>query len=102
MPGRQARLLFDIIIGLPHVWYDVDTHDFMAEAQTSLELAFEIVRRDLAERSDKQRRVNQTFGGSYAVFKPGQQFLLYKLHRSTDGPYLELLFPRRGPYTIQA
>lgn len=95
MLGRQAHLLVDIIVGLSHLGHNVDTHDFMAKTQDSLLVAFAIARRHLAERSDKQHRVNQTLG-SYPLFKPGQEVLLYKPHHGMDGPNPKLLCPWRG------
>lgn len=72
MSRPQAR----ITIGLPHLGHEVDKQKFTAETQTDLQLAFEVTQRNLAERTDNQRRVNQT-SGPVTVFKPVQQILLY-------------------------
>lgn len=97
--GRQARQSVDIIIGLSHLGHDVDTQ-FRNETQTNLQLAFELARRNLAERSDKQCRLNQTLR-SYPVFKFGEEILRYKPHQNTNGLNPKLLCPWRGPYTIR-
>ena len=47
MFGRQARLPIDIILGIPHAREQVDTHEFSRQTQGSLQLAFEIARRNL-------------------------------------------------------
>lgn len=93
MSGRQARLPVDTIIRLPHLGHDVSTHELTAETQVTIQLAFQIAQRSLAERSNKQCWANQTMG-SYPVLKPDQEeVLLYKPHRGADRPGPKLLFP---------
>lgn len=96
MFGRQARLPVDIILGLPHLGYDVDTHESAAEAQANLQLAFEIARRNLAGRSDTRCRVNQTLR-THPVFEPDEQVLLYRTYNSMDRLNPKLLTHGVGP-----
>lgn len=58
MFGRQGCPPINAIIGLPYLEDDVHKHVFTTETQASLQLAFEIAQRSLAERSNKQHGSN--------------------------------------------
>ncbi len=100
MFGRQARLPVDIIMGLPHLGYEVDTHEFSKTTQENLQLAFELARRNLNERAEKQQIANSD-ATKYPVFRPGQRVLLFRPH-ATDGPNPKLQSPWRGPFVVRS
>ena len=50
--GRQARLPVDIILGLPYLGFDLDTHEFSRQTQKNLQLEFELARRNMIERTE--------------------------------------------------
>ena len=54
MFGRQARLPIDIIFGIPHVGRFTTTEEFAHSRRENLQIAFELARRNLSERIDKQ------------------------------------------------
>ena len=54
MFGRKPRLPVDIILGIPHVETTSNTEDFSKTTQENLPLAFELARRNLSERTQKQ------------------------------------------------
>ena len=75
MFGRQPRLPVDIILGIPHVGRTADTEEFAQNTRDNLQIAFELTRRNLTERADKQAEQNsklepyrvQTWAGSTRV-----------------------------------
>ena len=66
----------------------------------NLQLAYELARRNLIERADKQAVVNETL--SFPSFKTGEQVLIHRPYNETDGPNPKLISPWRGPYTARA
>ena len=56
--GRQARLPIDIIFGIPHVGRSTTTEEFAHSTRENLQIAFELARRNLSERIDKQKAKN--------------------------------------------
>ena len=97
MFGRQARLPIDIIFGIPHVGKSATTEEFAHATRENLQIAFELARRNLSERIEKQKADNSKLPPE---FTPGQKVLIYKPHHSTDGPNPKLIQPWRGPYII--
>ena len=99
MFGRQARLPIDIIFGIPHVGRSTTTEEFAHSTRVNLQIAFELARRNLSERIDKQKADNSNLP-PIPEFTPGQKVLVYKSHHSTDRPNPKLIQPWRGPYVI--
>ena len=99
MFGRQARLPIDIIFGIPHVGRSTTTEEYAHSTRENLQIAFELARRNLSERIDKQKADNSKLP-PIPEFTPGQKVLVYKPHHSTDGPNPKLIQPWRGPYII--
>ena len=99
MFGRQARLPVDVIIGIPHVGNTQTTETYAQTTRDNLQLAFELARRNLTERAEKQSAKNKTLP-QIPVFKPGQRVLVYRPYQDSDGPNPKLLLPWRGPYII--
>ena len=101
MFGRQARLPFDIIFGGPHVDRSTTTEEFAHSTREKYQIAFEFARRNLlSERVDKQKANSSKLSAIYTGIHPRTKVLVYKPHRSTDGPNPKLTQPWRGPYTI--
>ena len=96
MFGRPARLPVDIIFGVPHVGRTLDTAEFSQQTRENLQLAFELARRNLRERSDAQAVANKQLP-PYPVFQPGQMVLVHRPHQQSDGPNHKLFMPWRGP-----
>ena len=101
MFGREARLPVDIIIGLPQAQQSIESHDYSRKTQANLQVAYEIVHRNLREKAANKQTVNKT-RTTFPVFKSGQQVLLYRPHTSADGPNPKLHCPWRGPYVVQS
>ena len=55
MSGRQARLPIDIIFSIPHVGRSTTTEESAHSTRENLQIAFELARRNLSERIDKQK-----------------------------------------------
>ena len=99
MFGRQARLLIDIIFGIPHVGKSTTTEEFAHSTRENLQIAFELARRNLSERVDKQKaNISKLYPIPEST--PGQKVLVHKPHQSTDGLNPKLIQPWRGPYII--
>ena len=99
MFGRQARLPIGIIFGISHVGRSTTTEEFAYLTRENLQIAFELARRNLSERSDKQK-ANDPKLPPIPEFPPGQKVLVYKPHQSTDGSNQKLIQPWRGPYIV--
>ena len=59
MFGRQPRLPVDIILGIPHVGRTADTEEFAQNTRDNLKIDFELERRSLTKRADKQTEQNR-------------------------------------------
>ena len=81
---RQARLPIDIIFGVPHVGRSTTTEEFAHSTIENLQIAFELARRNLSGRIDKQKANNSKLP-PIPEFTPGQKVVVYKPHHSTDG-----------------
>ena len=90
MFGRQARLPIDIIFGILHVGRSTTTEEFAHSTRENLQIAFELARRNLSERMDKQKANNSRLPPR-PEFTPGRKVLVYKPPHSTDGPNPKLI-----------
>ena len=99
MFGRQPRLPVDIILGIPHVERTADTEELAQNTRDNVQIAFELARRTLTERADKQAEQKCKLK-PYPVFKPGQKVLVYRPYQDSDGPNPKLLLPWRGSYVV--
>ena len=100
MFGRHARLPIDIIFGNSHVGSSITTEKFAHSTRENLQIiAFELARRNLSKRVDKQKANNSKLP-PIPEFTPGQRVLIYKPHHSADGPSPKLIQPWGGPYII--
>ena len=100
MFGRRASLPVDVIIGVPSNDNSISRKDFSRRTVENLQLAYELARRNLKERTDKQADSNEKL--SVPQFKPGEQVLVHRPHTVTDGPNPKLLSPWHGPFTIRS
>jgi len=69
MFGRQARLPIDVIFGISHVGWTADTEDYSHSIRKNLQIVFELARRNLRERADKQTLANKKLP-PFPDFKP--------------------------------
>ena len=99
MFGRQARLPIDIIFGIPDAGRSIPTEEFAHSTKENLQIAFELARRNLYKRIDKQKAYNSKLP-PIPEFTPGKKVLIYKPHHSTDGPNPKLIQPWQGSYII--
>ena len=76
MFGRAAVLPVDLILGIPSTSAPQTQLDYSYSKQAveNLQLAYELARRNLKERADKQAVVNETL--SFPSFKTGEQVLI--------------------------
>ena len=99
MFGRQSRLPVDIILCIPHVGRTADTEELAQNTRDNLQIAFELARKNLTERADKQAQQNSKLK-PYPVFKIGQEVLVNRPYQDSDGPNPKLLLPWRGSYVV--
>ena len=85
MFGRQPPPPVDIILSIPHEGRTTDTKEFAQNTQDNLQIAFELARRNLTERADKQAENNSKLR-SHPVFQPGQEVLVYKPYQTRMVP----------------
>ena len=99
MFGRQTRLSIDLIFGILHVGESTTTEEFGHFTRENLQIKFELVRRNLSGRIEKQKANNSKLP-PMPEFTPGQKVLVYKPHQSTDGPNPKLIQLCRGPHIV--
>ena len=75
------------------------TEEFAYSTRKNLQIAFELARRNLSERVDKQKAIHSKLP-PIPEFTPVQKMLAYKPHESTDGPNPKPIQSWRGPYII--
>ena len=100
MFGRAAVLPVHLILGVPSTSAPQTQLDYSKRTVENLQLAYELARRNLRERADKQAVVNETL--SFPSFETGEQILIHRPYNEDDGPNPKLISPWRGPYTERA
>ena len=100
MSGRAAVMPVDLILGVPSTSTLQTQLDSSKQTVENVQVAYELARRNLGERADKQAVVNETL--SFPSFKAGEQVLIHCPYNEADGPNPKLISPWRGPYTVRA
>ena len=100
MFGCAAVLLVDLILGDPSTSAPQTKLDYSKQTVENLQLAYELARRNLRGRADKQAVVNET--PSFPSFKTGEQVLIHHTYNEADGPNPTLISPWRGQYNVRA
>ena len=100
MFGRTATLPAELILGVPSTDAPQNKLDYSRRTVENLQLAYELARRNLQERADKQAVENKEL--SFSSFKLGDKVLLNRLYHETDRPNPKLVSPWHGPYTVRA
>ena len=98
--GRAAILPEGLILGVPSTDAPQSQLDYSRRTIENLQVAYELARRNLQERADKQTLENEKW--PFPSFKMGDQVLLHRPHHETDSPNPKLASPWHGPYTIRA
>ena len=88
-----------MIFGISHVGRSIITEEFAYSKRENMQIAFELARRNLSDRINKQKANNSKLPLTPKL-TPGQKVLAYKPHQSTDGPNAKLIQPWRGSYII--
>ena len=102
MFGRRASLPVDIILGVPCTFGSGTRLDYSRRTVENLQLAYEIARRNLQERADKQSESNEKFVDS-AISAWGSSVSTPSLpYTVADGPNPKLISPWRGPFTVRS
>lgn len=99
MFGRAAVLPVDLILGVPATTLPQSQLDYSRRTVENLQLAYELARRNLKERADKQATSNEKL--SFPSFTTGDQVLIHRPYHETDGPNPKLYSPWHGPYTVR-
>ena len=97
--GSAAVLPVDLILGVPATPLPQCQLDYSRHTVENLQFAYEMARRNLKERADKQATKNEKL--SFPVFKPGDQVLIHRPYHYSDGPNPKLHSPWHGPYTVR-
>ena len=97
--GRAAVLPVDLILGIPATTEPQSQLDYSRRTVENLQFAYELARRNLQERADKQATKNETL--SFPTFKPGDQVLIHRPYHDSDGPNPKLYSPWHGPYSVR-
>ena len=100
MFGRAGTLPVELILGVPSTDAPQSQLDYSRRTVENLQLAYELARRNLKERADKQAVENEKL--SFPCFKMGDRVLLHRPYHDTDGPNPKLVSPWHGPYTVRA
>lgn len=96
--GRAAVLPVDLILGVLATTQPQSQLDYFRHTVENLQLAYELARRNLKERADKQASKNEKL--SFPIFKPGDQVLIHRPYHESDGPNPKLDSPWHGPYSV--
>lgn len=91
MFGRRALLPVDVILGAPSSDGTASRLEYSRRTVDNLQLAYEVVRRNLSERASKQADSNEKL--IVPQFVPGEQVLVHSPHSVTDGPNPKLISP---------
>ena len=97
--GRAAVLPVDLILGVPATPLPQCQLGYSRGTVDILQLAYELARRNLEDRADKQATKNEKL--SFPAFKPGDQVLINRPHHGSDGPNPKIYSPWHGPYTVR-
>ena len=89
----------ELILGVPSTDAPQNKLDYSRRTVENLQLAYELARRNLQERADKQAVENKKL--SFPSFKVGDKVLLHRPYHETDGPNPRLVSPWHGPYTVR-
>ena len=100
MFGRTATLPIELILGVPSTDAPQNKLDYSRRTVENLQLAYELARRNLQERADKQAVENKKL--YFLSFEVGDKVLLHRPYHETDGPNPKLVSPWHGPYTVRA
>ena len=87
--GRAATLPVELILGVLSTDAPQGQLDYSRRTVENLQLAYELARRNLKERADKQAVENEKL--SFPCFKMGDRVLLHRPYHDTDGPNPEAL-----------
>ena len=101
--GRRASLPLDKILAVPCTSGYGTRLDYprrMVANLQHLQLSYEIARRNLQKRADKQSESNEKL--SIRRYQPRDQVLLCHSYNDADGPNPKLIGPRRGPFTVRS
>ena len=91
MFGRRASVPVDLIIGVPCTSGSGTRLDCSRRTVENLQLAYELARRNLQERADKQSESNEKL--SIPQYQPGDQVLVHRPYTVADGPNPKLVVP---------
>ena len=97
---RAAVLPVDLILGVPPTSAPQTQLDYSNQTVENLRFSYELARRSLKERADKQAAVSETM--PFPSSKTGDQVPIHRPYNEADGPNLELTSPWHGPYTVRA
>ena len=98
--GRAAVLPVDLILGVPPTSAPQSQLDYSKQTVENLQFAYDLARRNLKERADKQAVANETL--SFPSFKPRGQVLIRRPYTEAYGLNPKLISPWRGSYTVRA
>ena len=97
---RAAVLPVDPILGVPSTCATQTQLDCSKQTVENLQLAYELARRNLRKRANKQVVVNEPL--SFPSFKTGEQVIIHRSYNEADGPNPKVISPWRGPHTVGA
>ena len=100
MFGRTATLPVELILRVPSTDAPQNKLDYSRRTVENLQVAYELARRNLQERADKQAVKNKKL--CFPSFKVGDKVLLHRPYHETDGSNPKLVNPWHGPYTVRA
>ena len=95
--GRATVLPVHLILGIPATTEPQSQLDYSRRTVENLQFAYELARRNLKERADKQATKNEKL--SVPVLQPGDQVLIHRPYHDFDGPNPKLYSPWHGPYS---
>lgn len=98
--GRAPLLPVDLILGVPATDTPQSRLDYSRRTVENLQLAYELVRRNLKERVSKQASANEKL--SFPSFTSGEKVLVHRPYHETDGPNPKLYSPWHGPYVVRS
>ena len=100
MFGRRATLPIDVVLGVPNNSASQSRQGYSRSTVDNLQFAYEIARRNLQERTEKQAKSNAEL--TFPSFQPGYRVLVHRPYTEANGPNPKLISSWRDLFVVRS